>query len=65
MSGRNLLRLLIPGLLWMWLLPNSTRVRFIKGRILLTILQAVVVLGLLFVAIDHFGNYSPFLYFQF
>lgn len=65
MSGRDLVRLLIPGLLWVWLLPNSTRVRFIKDSVLLTILQAVIVLGALYVAIDQFGSYSPFLYFQF
>ncbi|OIQ99730.1 peptidoglycan O-acetyltransferase [mine drainage metagenome] len=65
LSGRDLLRLLIPGLLWVWLLPNSTRVRFIKGSILLTTLQAAVVLGLFSVVVDQFGSYSPFLYFQF
>ncbi len=65
MSGRDLLRLLIPGLLWVWLLPNSTRVRFIKGSALLMLLQAAIVLYMLYVAIDRFGSYSPFLYFQF
>jgi len=65
MSGRDLLRLLAPGLLWVWLLPNSTRVRFIKGNTLLMLLQAAVVLGMLYLAIDQFGSYSPFLYFQF
>ena len=65
MSGRDLLRLLVPGLLWVWLLPNSTRIRFIKGSTLLAVLQAAVVLGMLYVAIDQFGSYSPFLYFQF
>ncbi|MFA5370468.1 MAG: MBOAT family O-acyltransferase [Sideroxydans sp.] len=65
MSGRELLRLLVPGLLWVWLLPNSTRIRFIKGSVLLMALQAAVVLYMLYAAIDQFGSYSPFLYFQF
>lgn len=65
MSGRDLLRLLVPGLLWVWLLPNSTRMHFIKGSALLMLLQAAVILYMLFIAIDQFGSYSPFLYFQF
>ena len=65
MSGRDLLRLLVPGLLWVWLLPNSTRIRFIQGSALLAALQAAAVLGMLYLAIDQFGSYSPFLYFQF
>lgn len=65
MSGRDLLQLLVPGLLWVWLLPNSTRVRFLKGSYLLTALQTAIVLYMLYVAIDRFGSYSPFLYFQF
>jgi alginate O-acetyltransferase complex protein AlgI len=65
LSGRDLLRLLIPGLLWVWLLPNSTRVRFITGSTLLAVPQAAAVLGVLYLALDRFGSYSPFLYFQF
>lgn len=65
MSGRELLRLVVPGLLWVWLLPNSTRIRFIRDSTLLMLLQATVVLALLYFAIDQFGSYSPFLYFQF
>ncbi len=65
MSGRELLRLLIPGFLWVWLLPNSTRLRFIKGSVVLMALQVGVVLTMLYWAIDQFGSYSPFLYFQF
>jgi len=65
MSGRNLLRLLLPGLLWVWLLPNSTRLRFIRGSAILTVIQVALVLYMLYVAIDQFGSYSPFLYFQF
>lgn len=64
-SGRDLMRLLIPALAWVWLLPNSTRIRFIQGGIFLTLLQATVVLGMLYLVIDQFGFYSPFLYFQF
>ena len=65
MSGRDLLRLLVPGLLWVWLLPNSSSIRFIRGNALLALLQAAVVLGMLYLVIDQFGSYSPFLYFQF
>jgi D-alanyl-lipoteichoic acid acyltransferase DltB (MBOAT superfamily) len=65
MSGRELLSLLIPCLLWVWLLPNSTRIRFIKVSNILMLAQAVIVLYMLYVAIDQFGSYSPFLYFQF
>ncbi len=65
MSGRDLLQLLIPGLLWVWLLPNSTRLRFIVSNRVVALLQAAVVLVMLYVAIDQFGSYSPFLYFQF
>ncbi|MDH2915815.1 MAG: MBOAT family protein [Gallionella sp.] len=65
MSGRSLMLLLVPGLLWIWLLPNSTRIRFIGGNILWVWLQAAIVFGLCYVAIDQFGSYSPFLYFQF
>lgn len=65
MSGRDLMRLLVPGLLWVWLLPNSTRIRFLSSSHLLTALQSGIVLYLLYVAIDQFGSYSPFLYFQF
>jgi len=65
MSGRELLRLLVPGLLWVWLLPNSTRIHFISGSPVLALLQAAAVLGMLYLVIDQFGSYSPFLYFQF
>lgn len=65
MSGRDLLRLLVPGLLWVWLLPNSTRIRFIGSNAILATTQALIVVGMLYVAIDQFGSYSPFLYFQF
>ena len=65
MSGRDLARLLVPALLWVWLLPNSARIRFIHGGLLRTLLQITGVLGLLYLCIDQFGSYSPFLYFQF
>ena len=65
LSGRDLMKLLIPALAWVWLFPNSTRLRFIKGNLLLALLQAVAVIYLLFITIDQFGSYSPFLYFQF
>jgi alginate O-acetyltransferase complex protein AlgI len=65
MHGSELLRLLIPGLLWVWLLPNSTCIRFIQGSAVYMLLQAAIVLGVLYLSIDKFGSYSPFLYFQF
>lgn len=65
MSGRGLMLLLVPGLLWVWLLPNSTHIRFIGGNLLWILLQAMIIFGLLYWAIDQFGSYSPFLYFQF
>jgi len=65
LPGRDLVRLLVPGLLWVWLLPNSTRVRFITANTAVTLLQIAAVLGMLYLAIEQFGSYSPFLYFQF
>lgn len=65
MSGRDLVRLIVPGLLWVWLLPNSNCIRFLKGGALLTLIQTGIVLGMLYLAIDQFGSYSPFLYFRF
>ncbi len=65
MSGRDLIKLLIPALLWVWLFPNSTRLRFVSGSVTLTLLHAAMVLYLLYYVIDQFGSYSPFLYFQF
>ncbi len=65
LSGRDLVMLLVPALAWIWLLPNSTRLQFRGGRLLPALAQAVVVLYFLGLAIDQFGSYSPFLYFQF
>jgi alginate O-acetyltransferase complex protein AlgI len=65
LSGRDLLKILLPSLLWVWLLPNSTRLRFVASNAFYTLLQLALLLTMLFIAIDHFGFYSPFLYFQF
>jgi len=65
MSGKSFVELLIPSLLWVWLLPNSSRIKLIKGNLLVVLIQAIVVFYFLCVAIDQFGSYSPFLYFQF
>ena len=65
LSGRDLVKLLVLSLAWVWLLPNSSRLRFIRGSYILAIVQAIAVVYLLFQAIDQFGRYSPFLYFQF
>ncbi len=65
LSGRDLVKLLALSLAWVWLLPNSGKLRFIKGSYILAALQAAAVMYLLFLAIDQFGSYSPFLYFQF
>ncbi len=65
LSGRDLVKLLFLSLAWVWLLPNSGRLRFIKGSYALALAQAALVMYLLFLAIDQFGSYSPFLYFQF
>lgn len=65
LSGRDLVKMLLPGLLWVWLLPNSTKLKFMGNNIFMTLLQAVAVVYFLYLAIDQFGSYSPFLYFQF
>ncbi len=65
LSGRDLIKLLLLSLAWVWLLPNSGKLKFFKGNYLLALCQAVFVIYLLFLAIDQFGSYSPFLYFQF
>jgi alginate O-acetyltransferase complex protein AlgI len=65
LSGRDLVKLLFFSLVWVWLLPNSGKLRFIKGNFVLALAQAVVVVYFLYLAIDRFGSYSPFLYFQF
>jgi D-alanyl-lipoteichoic acid acyltransferase DltB (MBOAT superfamily) len=65
LSSDTLAKLLLLSLLWVWLLPNSTRIKFIHRNWLLTIGQAIVVIAFLCLAVDQFGSYSPFLYFQF
>jgi len=65
LSGRDLIKLLALSLIWVWLLPNSGRLKFATGNYFLTLIQATIVLYLLFLALDQFGSYSPFLYFQF
>ncbi len=65
LSGRDLIRLLLPSLAWVWLLPNSSHLRFIGGSAALALLQATVAFCFIALAIDQFGSYSPFLYFRF
>lgn len=65
LRGRELAILLVSALAWVWLLPNSTRVKFINGNFVLMLAQAIATVYFLYLAIDRFGSYSPFLYFQF
>jgi alginate O-acetyltransferase complex protein AlgI len=65
LSGRDLFKLLVLALLWVWLLPNSTRLKFIKANFVMALAQGAAVVYFLYLAIDQFGSYSPFLYFQF
>jgi alginate O-acetyltransferase complex protein AlgI len=65
MPGSFFAKMLLVSFLWVWLLPNSTKVRFIKGSNLLVFLQAAIALFFICLAVDQFGSYSPFLYFQF
>ena len=64
-SGKDLMKLLVPALAWVWLLPNSMRLKFYEGNLFLGLLQALVVVCAMIFSIDQFGSYSPFLYFQF
>lgn len=64
-SGRDLAKLLVFALAWVWLLPNSMKLKFTDGNLFLVLLQAIVVVCALIFSIDQFGSYSPFLYFQF
>jgi len=64
-SGKDLMKLLVPALAWIWLLPNSMRLKFYPGNLFLVLLQALVVVCAMIFSIDQFGSYSPFLYFQF
>lgn len=65
LPGHELSRLALVGLLWALFLPNSNRLQYFdKGRVC-SVLQAFVIGGLLFLSVERFGRYSPFLYFQF
>lgn len=65
LSGRDLIKILFFSLAWVWLLPNSSQLRFINGNFILALAQAVIVVCFMALAIDQFGSYSPFLYFRF
>lgn len=65
LSGSFFAKLLLLSLLWIWFLPNSSQLKLIKAGRLSIFAQAVVTLFFLCLAIDQFGTYSPFLYFQF
>lgn len=65
LRGRELAILLVSAFAWIWALPNSTRIKFFQGGFALSLVQAMAVVYFLYLAIDQFGSYSPFLYFQF
>ena len=65
LSGRDLVKLVVMGLAWIWLLPNSNRIKFLSKGYVTAIIQAGAVVGMMVLALDQFGSYSPFLYFQF
>jgi alginate O-acetyltransferase complex protein AlgI len=65
LSGRNLAGLIVAGLAWVWLLPNSNCIKFRSGGYAMATLKAGIVVYMLILALDQFGTYSPFLYFQF
>jgi D-alanyl-lipoteichoic acid acyltransferase DltB (MBOAT superfamily) len=65
LSGLHLVKLLLFSLAWVWLLPNSTTLKFTPRNIPLTLAQAIAVVYAILLAADQFGSYSPFLYFQF
>jgi len=65
LSGRDLAKLLLLSLAWVWLFPNSNKLKFVKGSYILALVQAAAVVYFLCLAIGRFGSYSPFLYFQF
>lgn len=65
MSGSRLAKLVLFGLLWVWLLPNSMRIHLMQGNFAIRFIQIAAVLGILYFSIEQFGSYSPFLYFQF
>lgn len=65
LSGSNFIQLLVLSLGWVWFLPNSSSLKFVNRNYFLSLCQAIVVMYFLWRAIDQFGSYSPFLYFQF
>jgi alginate O-acetyltransferase complex protein AlgI len=65
LSGRDLVELLLFSLAWVWLFPNSTKLKFVEGGYILAVAQAAAVVYFLCLSIGRFGSYSPFLYFQF
>lgn len=65
LSSDALAKLILLSLLWVWVLPNSTKIKFVKGSLPLALIQAIAVIYFLCLAVDQFGSYSPFLYFQF
>jgi alginate O-acetyltransferase complex protein AlgI len=65
LSGHDLVKLLLLSLAWVWLFPNSTKLKFVKGSYILAVVQAAAVVYFLCLSIGRFGSYSPFLYFQF
>lgn len=64
-SGREFLQILLPAMIWIWMLPPSDRARLALGGRWLAMVQALLVCGVLILCMDSFGRYSPFLYFQF
>ncbi len=65
LSGSKLVTLMLIAFIWVWALPNSSTVKFIRKNLVLTIIQTIAAVYFLYLVIDHFGSYSPFLYYQF
>lgn len=65
LSGRDLAQLLLFSLVWVWLLPNSASLKFSSRNLLFSLVQAAITVYFFLRAVDQFGSYSPFLYFQF
>ena len=65
MYGHDLAVLVITGLLWVWILPDSNNIRYTPRNTLELIWRTAAVSLLLCWTINRFGSYSPFLYYQF
>lgn len=65
LDGKLLAELIVSGLAWVWLLPNSNHVHFRDHSSFLLVVQITVTALVLCLAINRFGSYSPFLYYQF